>query len=72
MPGLTLNYVTALISKQISISLLYDSSLAKLGKRALQKMEAVMEPCKAPISSHCLKIWDWTHIFLILVTSLIF
>ena len=48
-----------------------DSSRAKLGKRVLQKAEAVLEARNAPISSHCLKIWDWTHIFLILVTSLI-
>ena len=69
--GQILNHVTALISEQFSESWLDDSSRAKLGKHNLQKAEVVLEPCNTPISSHCLQIWDWTHIFLILVTRLI-
>ena len=49
------------MSEHFLKSWLDDSSLVKLGKCVLQKAEAVL--------SH--KLWDWTHIFLILVTSLI-
>ena len=66
-----LNHVTALISEQFLESGLDDSSRAKSGKRVLHKVEVVLELCNTPISSHCLRIWDWTHIFLILVTRLI-
>ena len=69
--GQFLNHVTALISEQFLESGLDDSSRAKSGKRVLHKVEVVLELCNTPISSHCLRIWDWTHIFLILVTRLI-
>ena len=49
MPGQIPNGVTALISEQFSESRLYDSSLAKLGKRILQKAEADLEPRHIPI-----------------------
>ena len=48
MPGQIPNGVTALISEQFSESRLDDSSLAKLGKRILQKAEADFEPHHAP------------------------
>ena len=66
-----MNHVTALISEQFWRSSFDDSSCANLSKRVLQKAEAVLEPCDASITSHCLKIWDWTDIFLILVTGVI-
>ena len=66
-----LNHVTALISEHILKPWLDYSSLAKLGKRVLQKAESVLEPCDASITSHCLKIWDWADIFLILITGVI-
>ena len=47
-----LNRVTALISEQFSESWLDDSSLAKLGKRILQKAEVVLKSCNTHISSH--------------------
>ena len=64
-------YVTKLISEQFSKSWLDDLSRANLNKCVLQKVEEFLEPCNAPISNQCPRIWDWTLIFLILVTSLI-
>ena len=46
-----------------------DLSFVKSGKRVLQKAEVVLESCNTQISGHCLRILDWTLIFLILVTS---
>ena len=57
MPGQIPNGVTALISEQFSESRLDDSSLAKLGKRILQKAEADLEPWHVQISSHMGLIW---------------
>ena len=45
--------------------------LREIGQTYFTEREVVLEPCNALISSHCLRIWDWTHIFLILVTRLI-
>ena len=66
-----LNNVTALISEQFLKSCVDDLSYANLSKLVLQKAEAVLEPCNAPISNLDCTIWDWTHILLILVTGLI-
>ena len=57
MRGQILNYVTALISEQFSKSWLDDLSRANLNKCVLQKVEEFLEPCNAPISNQCPKIW---------------
>ena len=48
MPGQIMNHVRALILEHILKSWFDDSSLAILGKRVLQKAEAVLEPWNAP------------------------